>query len=139
MMKLRVGRCASRLVIAVTLLACTSSAIDGGPRPTSEPSADPPGITLVLEATHTSCCRIFTMNPGAALTVVCAVVVLNAAGRLILTVVVPPKAPGHLRSSGFEAPAGRHGHGVLRLPIDLAADSYTAPCRPAAWHGGAPI
>jgi hypothetical protein len=138
--KLTIGRCAPRLVIVVTLLACTSSAIDEGPGPTPEPSADLPGITLVLETTHgSSCCRIFTMNPGPALTVVCSVAVLDAAGRLILNAVVPPKAPGHLRSSGFEAPAGRHGQGVLRLPIDLAADSYTGPCRPAAWHGGAPI
>jgi hypothetical protein len=128
-----------RLVIAVTLFACTSSAIDERPEPASASSADPPGITLVLEGTRASCCHVFTINPGPTLTVVCTLVVLDPAGRLILTAVVPPKAPGHLRSSGFEAPTGRHGHGVFRLPIDIALDSYTAPCRPAAWHGGAPI
>jgi hypothetical protein len=128
-----------RLVIAVTLLACTSSVVGEPPQPTSESGAAPTGIMLVLEPTHAGCCRIFTMNPGPALTVVCSVAVLDAAGRLILNAVVPPKAPGHLRSSGFEAPPGRAGHGVLRLPVDLEVDSYTAPCRPAAWHGGAPI
>jgi hypothetical protein len=128
-------------VMSVCLLACTSSATDKGSEPLSEPSAGPAGVTLVLAATHTSngCCRVFTMNPGTDLTVFCSLVALDPAGRLVYAGVVPAKLPGHLRSSGFDAPPGRHGHGVVQLPIDLALDSYTAPCRPAAWHGGAPI
>jgi hypothetical protein len=39
----------------------------------------------------------------------------------------------------LRCPPGQHGHGVLQLSIDLAHDSYTAPCRPAAWHGGSAI
>jgi hypothetical protein len=130
------------LVMSVSLLTCTSSAGDKASEPLSRPSAEPAGVTLVLAATHASngCCRILTVNPGRAdATVVCTLVALDPAGRLVYSGVIPPKLPGHLRSSGFEAPQGRHGHGVFRLPIDLALDSYTAPCRPAAWHGGAPI
>jgi ABC-type Fe3+-hydroxamate transport system substrate-binding protein len=129
------------LVMSVLLLGCTSSATDKKPEPLSAASAGPAGVTLVLGATHTpnGCCRVFTMNPGTDLTVFCSLVALDPAGRLVYAGVVPAKLPGHLRSSGFEAPPGRHGHGVVQLPIDLALDSYTAPCRPAAWHGGAPI
>jgi hypothetical protein len=130
------------LVMSISLLACTSSSIDTESEPLSGPSAEPAGVTLVLAATRASngCCRVLTVNPGPAdTTVVCTVVALDPAGRLVYAGVIPPKLPGHLRSSGFEAPQGRHGHGVFRLPIDLALDSYTAPCRPAAWHGGAPI
>jgi hypothetical protein len=99
-------------------------------------------MTLVLAATHASngCCRVFTMNPGRAdATVVCSLAALNPSGRLIYAGVIPPKAPGHLRSSGFAAPPGLSGHGVFHLPIDLALDSYTAHCRAAAWHGTVPI
>jgi hypothetical protein len=129
------------LVIAISLLSCTSSATDKEPEPPSGPGAEPAGVTLVLVATHASngCCRVFTMNPGTDLTVFCSLVALDPAGRLVYTGVIPPKLPGHLRSSGFDAPPGRHGHGVFQLPLDLTVDSYTAPCRPAAWHGGAPI
>jgi hypothetical protein len=130
------------LVMSISLLACTSSSIDTESEPLSGPSAEPAGVTLVLAATRASngCCRVLTVNPGPAdTTVVCTLVALDPAGRLVYAGVIPPKLPGHLRSSGFEAPQGRHGHGVFRLPIALARDSYTAPCRPAAWHGGAPI
>jgi hypothetical protein len=130
------------LMMSISLLSCTSSAIDKEPEPASGPSAEPAGVTLVLGATHASngCCRVFTVNPGRAdLTVACSLVALDPAGRLVYTGVIPPKLPGHLRSSGFDAPPGRHGHGVFQLPLDLTVDSYTAPCRPAAWHGGAPI
>ena len=139
---LRILRSMSSVVISISLLTCTSSATRNGSEPPPEPSAEPAGMTLVLVATHASndCCRVFTMNPGRAdATVVCSLVALNPAGRLIFAGVIPPKAPGHLRSSGFVAPPGRSGHGVFQLPIDLALDSYTAPCRPAAWHGTVPI
>ena len=99
-------------------------------------------MRLVLVASHGSdgCCRVITVNPGRAdLTVACGLVALNPAGRLIYSGVVPARLPGHLRSSGFVAPPGRHLQGVVRLPIDPATDSYTAPCRPAAWHGSAPL
>jgi len=97
---------------------------------------------LVLAASHDPdrCCRVFTVNPGRAdMTVACGLVALNPAGRLIYSGVVPARLPGHLRSSGFVAPPGRHLQGFVRLPIDPALDSYTAPCRPAAWHGSAPL
>lgn len=69
----------------------------------------------------------------------CLVDVFDREGNLVYTGIIPPVPPGHRRSSGFAAPVGRHAHGVLDLPIDLAKDTYTGPCRPAAWHGGAPI
>jgi hypothetical protein len=129
-------------VLSIALLGCTSPATERGSEPAPGPSVEPEGVTLVLVATHGSdgCCRVLTLNPGrAAITVFCGLVVLNPAGRLIYSAVIPPRLPGHLRSSGFVAPPGRHAQGVVRLPIDLALDSYTAPCRPAAWHGSAPL
>jgi hypothetical protein len=57
-------------------------------------------------------------------------------GRVVYSGFVVDSPPGRRRPiSGFTAPPGRHGHGVFQLPIDLAHDSYTSPCRPAAWHG----
>jgi hypothetical protein len=130
------------VVISMVLLACTSPATDNGSEPTPEPGVEPEGVTLVLVASHArdGCCRVFTSNPGGTnMTVACGLVALNPAGRLIYSGVVPARLPGHLRSSGFVAPPGRHAQGVIRLPIDPAIDSYTAPCRPAAWHGSAPL
>ena len=138
----RTLRSASCFLISISLLTCTSSATQKEAEPLSGPSTELAGVTLVLVATHASngCCRVFTMNPGRAdTTVVCSLVALNPTGRLIYAGAIPPKAPGHLRSSGFVAPLGRDGHGVFQLPIDLALDSYTAPCRPASWLGTAPI
>lgn len=71
--------------------------------------------------------------------VICTLLALDPDGRLVYSGFIPGSPPGHRRPSGFEAPPGRHGHGVFQLPIDLAHDSYTAPCRPAAWHGGTAI
>jgi hypothetical protein len=129
------------LVMSVSLPACTSSVIDEEADPPG-PSAAPAGVTLVLVATHASdgCCRVFTMNPGQAdAKVICTLLALNPSGRVVYSGFIPGSPPGHRRPSGFDAPPGRHGHGVFQLPIDPAHDSYTAPCRPAAWHGGSPI
>ena len=130
------------LVMSLSLQTCTSSAADRKPEPVSVPSAEPAGVTLILVLTHTSngCCRVFTVNPsGVHATVFCTLVALDPAGRLVYSGLIPGPPPGRRRSSGFDAPPGRQGHGVLRLPVDPTHDSYTAPCRPAAWHGGAPI
>ena len=128
------------LALSISLLSCTLSATDDASGPPAAPSAGPPGVRVVLAASSDGCCRVFTMNPGRAeTTVACGLVVLDPAGRLVYSGVVPARLPGHLRSHGFVAPPGRHEQGVVELPIDLALDSYTAPCRPAAWHGGAPI
>jgi hypothetical protein len=129
------------LVMSVSLQACTSSAIDKE-ADTPGPSAAPAGVTLVLVVTHASdgCCRVFTVNPGQTdATVICTLLALDPSGRVVYSGFIPGAPPGHRRPSGFDAPPGRHGHGVFQLPIDPAHDSYTAPCRPAAWHGGSPI
>jgi hypothetical protein len=131
----------SCLVVSVSL-ACTSSAIDDGSELLSRSNAEQAGVTLVLEATRVTngSCRVFTVNPGRAdVTVFCTIVALDPAGRLVYSGFIPGPPHGRRRSSGFNAPPGRHGHGVYQLPIDPSHGSYTAPCRPAAWHGGAPI
>ena len=127
--------------LVISLQACTSSAIDKE-ADTPGPSVAPAGVTLVLVATHASngCCRVFTVNPGRGSTIViCTLLALDSSGRVIYSGFVPGPPPGRSRPSGFDAPPGRHGHGIYQLPIDLTRDSYTAPCRPAAWHGGVPI
>ena len=128
-------------VMLVSIQACTSSAAESEAHP-PKPSAAPAGVTLVLVPTHASggCCRIFTVNTGEAdATVICTLLALDPSGRVVYSGFVPGSPPGHRRPSGFKAPPGRHGHGVFQLPIDPDHDSYTAPCRPAAWHGGTPI
>jgi hypothetical protein len=130
------------VMMSFSLQACDLSAIDKPPERRSVPSAAPVGITLVLVATHASdgCCRVFTVNPGQAdARVICTLVALDPAGRVVYSGFIPASPPGRRRPSGFDAPPGRHGHGVLQLSIDMAHDSYTAPCRPAAWHGGSAI
>jgi hypothetical protein len=126
---------------AVFFVACTPSATNKNSGPQSSLDAEPKGVTLVLVPTHTSdeCCRVFSVNPGRDVTVFCTIVALDPAGRLVYSGFIPAPPRGRRRSSGFDAPPGRHGHGAYQLPIDPAHDSYTAPCRPAAWHGGAPI
>ena len=129
------------VVMSGSLQGCTSSAINTA-ADSPEPTSSPGGVTLVLVATHASngCCRVFTVNPGDAETkVICTLLALGPSGRVVYSGFVPGSPPGRRRPSGFNAPPGRHGHGMFQLPIDLAHDSYTAPCRPAAWHGGAPI
>jgi hypothetical protein len=132
----------SCLVISVSLVACTSSATDHESKLLSRPNPEQAGVSVVLVATHASngCCRVFTVNPGRADVIVfCTIVALDPAGRLVYSGFIPGPPHGRRRSSGFVAPPGRHGHGVYQLPIDTTRDTYTAPCRPAAWHGGAPI
>jgi hypothetical protein len=130
------------LVMLVSIHACTSSAAEDETRPPSS-SAAPAGVTLVLVPTHASggCCRVFTVNPGDAdATVICTLQAVDPSGRVVYSGFIPGSPPGRRRPiSGFKAPPGRQGHGVFQLPIDPNHDSYTAPCRPAAWHGGAPL
>ena len=129
--------------MSASLQACTSSPIDNDMEPSPGSTIEPMGVTLVLVATHASngCCRVFTMNPGQAdARVMCMLVALDPDGRIVYSGLIPGNPLSRYRRfSGFEAPPGRHGHGVLQLPIDLAHDSYTATCRPAAWHGGTAI
>jgi hypothetical protein len=131
------------LVMSASLQACTSAPIGKDPEPSPGSTTDPMGVTLVLMATRpsTGCCRVFTMNPGEAdATVICTLMALDPSGRLVYSGFVVSSPPGRRRPiSAFKAPPGREGHGVFQLPIDLAHDSYTAPCRPAAWHGGSPL
>ena len=132
------------LMMAISLLACTSSAIerDVAVASPSGPRAEPEGVTLVLVATQasTGCCKVFTVNPGRDFVIVmCTLLALGPSGRVVYAGFVPGPPSGRTRPSGFDAPPGRRGHGIVQLPINLAHDSYTAPCRPAAWHGGAPI
>ncbi len=129
------------LVMSVSLQPCTSSAIDEE-ADTPAPSAAPAGVRLVLVAVRGSdgCCRVFTVNPGQEdAKVFCTLLALDPSGRIVYSGFIPGSPAGHRRPSGFDAPPGRHGQGVFQLPIDLARDSYTAPCRPAAWHGGSVI
>ena len=129
------------LMILVSNHACTSSPIEKEAAP-PRPSAAPAGVTLALATSPSGgCCRVFTVNPGEAdATVICTLVAIDPSGRVVYSGFVPGSPPGRRRPiSGFKAPPGRHGHGVFQLPIDLAHDSYTSPCRPAAWHGGSPL
>jgi hypothetical protein len=115
--------------------------IDKGAEP-SAASAAAAGVRLVLVATRASnvCCRVFMVNPSQAeAKVICTLLALDPSGRVIYSGFVPGSPPSHRRPSGLDAPPGRQGHGLLQLPIDLNQDSYTAPCRSAAWHGGSAI
>ena len=99
----------------------------------------PPGYDL-QPTDEGGCCVVTSVNlRDDAATVVCFVYVLDDAGRLLATRVVPPLPPGHRRSSGFSAPPGRFEQGVYEIPLQLPEQRYRTTCRPAAWHGGAPI
>jgi hypothetical protein len=127
-------------VIAVVASACHGT--DGPPQTVGTSSSVAPTgrIVVTLEPTASGgCCRVVTMNPGEASTVICFVVGFDPTGHLIATVLVPPKPAGHRRSSGFVASPGASDHGVVEMPFDLERDIYRSTCRPAAWHGGAPI
>jgi len=128
------------LVMSVSLAACSSSATNQQSEPLKR-DAETAGVTLVLVAEGGSigCCRVFTVNPGARVAVICTLVAIDSSGEIVFSGWIPGPPPGRPRPSGFVAPPGRHGHGIYQLPVDPARDSYTAPCRPAAWHGGAPI
>jgi hypothetical protein len=133
----------SSVVMSVSLAACSSSATSATSKQLepSKPDAEKAGVTLVLVAEGGSigCCRVFTVNPGARVAVFCTLVAIDSSGEIVFSGWIPGPPPGRTRPSGFVAPPGRHGHGIYQLPVDPAHDSYTAPCRPAAWHGGAPI
>ena len=128
-------------MLVIGAAACGGGSPSGdraSPSPSSIPS--PRSITVVLKVTTTGrCCRVVTVNPGKQLTIVCFVVGFDADERYIATVLVPPKPEGRPRSSGFAAPHGESDHGLVDMPFDLGRDTYISTCRPAAWHGGAPI
>ena len=130
------------LVMSASLQACTSAPIGKDPEPSPGSTTAPAGVTLVLATSPSGgCCRVFTVNPGEAdATVICTLVALDPSGRVVYSGFVVSSPPGRRRPiSAFKAPPGREGQGVFQLPIDLAHDSYTSPCRPAAWHGGSPL
>ena len=130
-------------VVSVIAISCSSSAVTPSPTASSSPAeeaAAPIQVWVELSPTASgSCCRVETVNVGGDLTVGCFIVVFDAADRYVTTVLLPPKPPGHTRSSGFTAAAGREDQGAFEIPLDLATGSYRTTCRPAAWHGGAPI
>jgi hypothetical protein len=125
------------IVLMMSYACHTAAGVLPEPRPTTEAL----GVTLVLEATPEGrCCVVSTVNPGrTAMAVVCFAEAFDGAGRLLATHVVPPLPPGHRRSSGFAAPPGRHRQGAFELPAALIRNRHITTCRPAAWHGGAPI
>ena len=127
-------------VLAVVLTAATACTTN--PVADREDASGPSvGVRLELQPTDEGgCCVVTSVNPrDDAATVVCFVYVLDDAGRLLATRVVPPLPPGHRRSSGFSAPPGRFEQGVYEIPLQLPEQRYRTTCRPAAWHGGAPI
>ena len=99
------------------------------------------GVTLLLEPRSDGrCCLVTSVNPGDSSAIVwCFVEVFDEADRLLSTHVIPPIPPGHRRTSGFEAPPGRHGHGFQEIPLDLSDQHYASTCVPAAWQGSAPL
>ena len=98
-------------------------------------------MTLILEpAPDGRCCRVSTVNPGASpTTVICFLEIFDEAGRFVSASWVPPIPPGHRRGSSFEASPGRREQGFQAFPAHLPGQGYVSTCRPAAWHGGAPI
>jgi hypothetical protein len=119
----------------------STPAVSGGSATGPAQSSTNKGVTLLLEARSDGrCCFVTSVNPGDASTpVLCFVEVFDEADRLQSTTLVPPKPPGHRRSSGFEVQLGRQEHGFQEIPLDLSDQHYVSICRPAAWHGGAPI
>jgi hypothetical protein len=108
----------------------------------SPPEGGSPGrITVVFGPTPDgSCCVVTSVNPGPdPQTVGCLVYAFDETDHLLASHIVPPIPPGHRRSSGFAAPPGRHVQGAFELPPEFLEGEIVATCRPAAWHGGAPI
>ena len=140
----KLGALAVAAVIGLAAVVVVIRAADGGTgtqpavRPTPTATG---GVTVVLRPTSEDrCCLVTTVNPGMSPTIVlCFVEVFDEAGRLLSTHLVPPIPPGHRRSSGFEASPGRQNHGFQSFPLELRDQRYVSTCRPAAWHGGAPI
>jgi len=131
------------LIGLVAVVVVIRAADDGtGAQPTVQPTpTGTRGVTVVLRPTSDDrCCLVTTVNPGASPTIVlCFVEVFDEAGRLLSTHLVPPIPPGHRRSSGFQASPGREDQGFQSFPLELLGQRYASTCRPAAWHGGAPI
>ena len=119
----------------------STPAVSGGSETGPAQSSTNKGVTLLLEARSDGrCCFVTSINPGDASTrVLCFVEVFDEADRFQSTTLVPPKPPGHRRSSGFEVQPGRQEHGFQEIPLDHSDQHYVSICRPAAWHGGAPI
>ena len=128
------------LVAAVVVIR---AADDGtGAQPAVQPTpTGTGGVTVVLRPTSDDrCCLVTTVNPGTSpTTVLCFVEVFDESGRLLSTHLVPPIPQGHRRSSGFQASPGREDQGFQSFPLELPGQRYISTCRPAAWHGGAPI
>jgi hypothetical protein len=138
------------ITILVAVLSIVSSggafdwstpAVPGGSETGPTQSSTSEGVTLLLEPRSDGrCCLVTSVNPGDSSTrVLCFVVVFDETDRLLSTHLVPPKPAGHRRSSGFEISPGRQGHGFQGIPLDLSNQHYVSTCRPASWHGGAPI
>jgi len=119
----------------------STPAVPGGSETGPAQSSTNKGVAFFLEARSDGrCCFVTSVNPGDALTrVLCFVEVFDEADRLQSTTLVPPKPPGHRRSSGFEVQPGRQEHGFREIPLDLSNQHYVSTCRPASWHGGAPL
>ena len=135
-----VGRSCSIVALVATVMLSCSSPQHRVVAPTVDEPEEPKGVRLTLEAdADGSCCLVSTVNPGEEMSVGCFVVVFDASADYVTTVLLPPKPEGHTRSSGFVAPAGTASQGSFEIPLDLVTGSYRSTCRPAAWHGGAPI
>ena len=119
----------------------STPAVPGGSETGPAQSSTNEGVTLLLEPrSDGQCCLVTSVNPGDSSTIVlCFVEVFDEADRLQSTTLVPPKPPGHRRSSGFEVQPGRQEQGFQEIPLDLSNQHYVSTCRPASWHGGAPI
>jgi hypothetical protein len=119
----------------------STPAVPGGSETGPAQSSTSEGVTLHLEPRSDGrCCLVTSVNPGdSSTTVLCFVEVFDEADRLLSTHLVPPIPAGHRRSSGFEVSPGRQWHGFQGIPLDLSNQHYVSTCRPAAWHGGAPI
>jgi hypothetical protein len=132
------------LPAALVLAAACVQTTKADTKPLALPSPSSPstrtGVTLTLgPRPGGGCCLVSSVNPGdEATTVLCFVEIFDEAGQLLSTHLVPPKPAGHRRSSGFEAAPGIERHGYQSIPLG-PADGYVSTCRPAAWHGGAPI
>jgi hypothetical protein len=119
----------------------STPAVPGGSETGPAQSSTSEGVTLLLEPRSDGrCCLVTSVNPGDSSAIVwCFVQVFDEADRLLSTNVVPPIPPGHRRTSGFEAPPGRQGHGFQEIPLDLSDQLYASTCVPAAWQGSAPL
>jgi hypothetical protein len=119
----------------------STPAVPGGSETGPMQSSTNEGVALLLEPRSDGrCCLVTSVNPGDSSTIVwCFVSVFNEADRLLSTQLVPPIPPGHRRTSGFETPPGRQGHGFQEIPLDLSDQHYTSTCVPAAWQGSAPF